>query len=128
MSKRFDFGGVNLWASEEPVLARPTSETPFSIAILGDFSGRANRGLSEPQTVGERRPYLVDRDNLDEVLSKLRPELALATESKIPLVFEFSELDDFHPDRLYQNEAFQKLKRLRERLEDPSTFSQVAEP
>jgi type VI secretion system protein ImpC len=127
MSKRFDFGGVNLWASEERVLARPTTETPFSIAILGDFSGRANRGLAEPETVGERRPYLVDRDNLDEVLSQLRPELALATESKIPLLFEFSELDDFHPDRLYQNEAFQKLKRLRERLRDPSTFSEVAE-
>ena len=127
MSKRFDFGGVNLWASEERGLARPTSETPFSIAILGDFSGRANRGLSEPETVGERRPYLVDRDNLDEVLSKLRPELTLATGSKIPLLFEFSELDDFHPDRLYQNEAFQKLKRLRERLQDPSTFSEVAE-
>jgi type VI secretion system protein ImpC len=127
MSKRFDFGGVNLWASEERVLARPTSETPFTIAILGDFSGRANRGLSEPQTVGERRPHLVDRDNLDEVLSQLQPELALATESKIPLVFEFSELDDFHPDRLYQNEAFQRLKRLRERLEDPSTFTEVAE-
>src|SRR5215469_17960332 len=127
MSKRFDFGGVNLRASEEPVPARPTSETPFSIAILGDFSGRANRGLSEPQTVGERRPYLVDRDNLDEVLSSLRPELDLATQSKIPLVFQFSELDDFHPDRLYQNQAFQKLKRLRERLADPSTFQEVAE-
>jgi type VI secretion system protein ImpC len=128
MSKRFDFGGVNLRASnqEESVVGRPASETPFSIAILGDFSGRANRGLFEPQTVGERRPYLVDRDNLDEVLSKLQPELDLASEGKLPLVFEFSELDDFHPDRLYQNQAFEKLKRLREQLADPSTFTAVA--
>jgi type VI secretion system protein ImpC len=128
MSKRFDFGGVNLRASngEESAVARPASETPFSIAILGDFSGRANRGLFEPQTVGERRPYMVDRDNLDEVLSRLQPELDLATESTTPLVFAFSELDDFHPDRLYRNQAFQKLKRLREQLADPSTFTAVA--
>ena len=65
MSKRFDFGGVNFGASDESVGARPVSVTPFSIAILGDFGGRANRGLFESQTVGERRPYLVDRDNLD---------------------------------------------------------------
>ena len=127
MSNRFDFGGVNLRASEDGAVARPTSETPFCIAILGDFSGRANRGLFEPKTIGDRRPYLVDRDNFDEVLSKLHPELHLPTEDKIPLVFRFSELDDFHPDRLFENAAFQKLKGLRERVQDPSAFADVAE-
>jgi len=127
MSKRFDFGGVHLRATDESGARRPRSETPFSIAILGDFSGRANRGLLEPETVGERRPYRVDRDNFDEVLRKLQPELELPTPSKIPLRFQFSELDDFHPDRLFENPAFQKLKQLRERLEDPSTFKAVAE-
>ena len=127
MANRFDFGGVNMRAGEESDAARPTRETPFCIAILGDFSGRANRSLFEPKSVGERHAYLVDRDNFDEVLSKLRPELHLPTESKIPLVFRFSELDDFHPDRLYENKAFQQLKDLRERLQDPSTFKEVAE-
>jgi type VI secretion system protein ImpC len=127
MSNRFDFGGVNLRASEESAVARPTSETPFCIAILGDFSGRENRGLIEPKAVGERRPYLVDRDNFDEVLLKLRPELHLPTEGRNPLVFRFSELDDFHPDRLFENEAFQKLKALRERVQDPSAFAEIAD-
>src|SRR5580765_7597547 len=127
MSNRFDFGGVNLRASEEGAVAQPTSETPFCIAILGDFSGRANRGLVEPTTIGERRSHLVDRDNFDEVLSKLHPELHLPTEDKIPLVFRFSELDDFHPDRLFENEAFRKLKGLRERVQDSSAFADVAE-
>ena len=127
MSNRFDFGGVNLRASEEGAVARPTSETPFCMAILGDFSGRENRGLVEPKAVGERRPYLVDRDNFDEVLSKLRPELHLPTESGNPLVFRFSELDDFHPDRLFENEAFQKLKALRERVQDSSSFAEIAD-
>ena len=117
MSNRYDFGGVNLRASEESAIARPTSETPFCIAILGDFSGRANRGLVEPRTVGERRPYLVDRDNFDEVLSKLHPELSLPTEGGDPLVFRFSELDDFHPDRLFKNEAFQQLQSRRDSID-----------
>ena len=127
MSNRFDFGGVNLRASEESAVARPTSETPFCIAILGDFSGRAHRGRTEPKTIGERRPYLVDRDNFDEVFSKLHPELHLPAGDKIPLVFRFLELDDFHPDRLFENAAFQKLKSLRERVQDSSSFKEVAE-
>jgi type VI secretion system protein ImpC len=127
MSNRFDFGGVNLRASEENAVARPTSETPFCIAILGDFSGRDNRGLIEPRAVGERRPYLVDRDNFDAVLSRLRPELHLPTEGGNPLVFRFSQLDDFHPDHLFENEAFQKLKAVRERVQDSSTFAEIAD-
>jgi type VI secretion system protein ImpC len=127
MSNRFDFGGVNIRASEESAVARPTSETPFCIAILGDFSGRENRGLIEPKAVGERRPYLVDRDNFDEVLLKLRPELQLPTEREKQLVFRFSEFDDFHPDRLFENEAFQKLKALRECVQDSSAFAEIAD-
>lgn len=127
MSKRFDFGSVNLHAAEESAMGRPTSETPFCIAVLGDFSGRSNRGLLEPNTVGERRTCLIDRDNFDEVLSKLHPELHLSTESKIPLSFRFSELDDFHPDRLFEHQAFKELKNLRERVQDPSTFKKAAE-
>jgi len=127
MSNRFDFGGVNLRASEDSAVARPTSETPFCIAILGDFSGRVNRGLFEPKTIGERRPYLVDRDNFDDVVSKLHPELHLRTDGENPLVFRFSDLDDFHPDRLFENKAFQKLKGLRERVQDSSRFAEIAE-
>ena len=127
MSNRFDFGSVNLRAGEEGGAARPTSETPFCIAIIGDFSGRANRGFFEPKTIGERRLHLVDRDNFDDVLATIKPELLLPTQSKIPLVFRFSEFDDFHPDRLYKNDTFQELKGLRDRLQDPSTFKDVVE-
>lgn len=127
MSKRFDFGGVNLRAGDEGAGARPTSETPFCIAVLGDFSGRANRGICEPKTVAERWTYLIDRDNFDDVMSKLHPELRLTTESKVPLVFRFSELDDFHPDRLFENHAFQTLKDVRDRLQDPVIFKETAE-
>jgi type VI secretion system protein ImpC len=127
MSNRFDFGGVNLRASDQPAIARPTSETPFCIAILGDFSGRGNRAICEPSTIGDRRVWQLDRDNFDEVLSNLHPELQFPTESGVPLIFRFAELEDFHPDSLFNNEAFQKLKSLREQVRDPSTFKGVAE-
>ncbi|HVN22286.1 MAG TPA: type VI secretion system contractile sheath large subunit, partial [Dongiaceae bacterium] len=126
MANRFDFGGVNMRAEDDPHDARPASETPFCIAVLGDFSARGSRGIFEPKTVGERRALLIDRDNFDRVMSRLKAELHLARVNTDPLVIRFSELDDFHPDRLFEHAAFQEFKSLRKRLEDPATFSQVA--
>jgi len=59
-------------AEAKPVVAEPRSDVPFRILLLGDFSGRANRGEPSPDRL---RPYLVDRDNFDEVLGRVRPEL-----------------------------------------------------
>ncbi|HYM75931.1 MAG TPA: type VI secretion system contractile sheath large subunit [Candidatus Dormibacteraeota bacterium] len=126
MPNRYDFGHVHLSAGEDNPVARPTSETAFCIAILGDFSGRAHRGLADPKTIGQRRAYLVDRDNFDEVLSSLKVELHLPAQEQAPIVFHFSELDDFHPDRLFEHDVFRRLRQLRDRLQDPSSFPQVA--
>ena len=126
MPKPFDFGGVNLTAGGDSSNARPSSETPFRIAILGDFSGRANRGVSEAKTISKRCAALVDRDNFDEVLSRTGAEIQLAIGDG-SLHLRFSELDDFHPDRIFQNlAAFSKLRELRGRLSDPSTFQDAA--
>lgn len=128
MSKPLDWGRVNLTAGEESGAASPTSETPFCIAILGDFSGRANRKISEPRNLGGRRAVLVDRDNFDEVLSRLHPELALPLGEGGSLHLSFSELEDFHPDRIFEKlEAFSTLRGLRTRLEDSSSFREAAE-
>jgi len=128
VSKPYDFGGVNLNAGEDSSGANPTSETPFCIAILGDFSGRANRGLTDPQSIGKRRAVLVDRDNFDEVLAKFKPELRLPLGGGGSLHLNFSEIDDFHPDRIYQSlDAFAKLRALRSRLQDRSTFREAAD-
>lgn len=126
MPKAFDFGGVNLTAGGDSSNARPSPESPFRIAILGDFSGRANHGVSEAETIAKRRAVLVDRDNFDEVLSRTGAEIQLAIGDG-SLHIKFSELDDFHPDRIFQNlEAFSKLRELRTRLSDPTTFPDAA--
>ena len=123
MPNRFDFGGVHVSAGEDTSSTRPSSEIPFCVALVGDFSGRTNRGVVESKTIGERHVLLVDRDNFDEVLASLAPQLRLSRENT-PYVFHFSKLDDFHPDRLFEHESFSRLRGLRTRLQDPSAFEE----
>jgi type VI secretion system protein ImpC len=105
----------------------PDPDVPFRIAVLGDFSGRGNRGILETGAkLASRRPVIVDRDNFDQVLAGLGVQIKLPLKTG-PLSLSFAELDDFHPDRLFERAAiFQKLKRARERLADPRTFAQAA--
>src|SRR5262249_24482968 len=70
-------------------------DAPFRILILGDFSGRANRGV-ESKLAG-RRPIRVDRDNLDEALAGMDVALRLPG-----VVLQFTEMDDFHLDQIYR--------------------------
>lgn len=118
MPRSADYAKVELDASEEPapVLAAD-SDTPFRILLMGDFSGRGSRGIADPGLKG-RRPILVDRDNFDQVMEKLEVEL--------PSI-RFAELDDFHPDRLYEQlPVFRTLCDTRERLSDRATFAAAA--
>ncbi len=104
--------------------------TPFCIAILADFSGRGNRGLCEtgPSLAGRKR-IGVDVDNLDDLPMKLDCEIHVPLGSsegtRIPL--RFSDMDDFHPDRIFDRlEIFQKLKSTRNLMQNPSTFAEAA--
>jgi len=100
---------LDVTAGKRPVPMVPQPDTPFQILILGDFSGRVNRGAASP--LEGRRPRQVDADNLDQVLAEMDVSL------KLPQVtLQFRELEDFHPDRIYQNaEVFRKLAEARSR-------------
>src|SRR5207244_1270816 len=75
---------------------------PFRIALIGDFSGRANRGIVERgRALASRRPMRVDRDSLDDAIARIAPKLELGLGGE-RLEVGFSSLDDFHPDRLYE--------------------------
>ena len=111
------------------ITARLSRTTPFRIAILGDFSGRANRGVCET-TLSDRTPHFVDRDNLDNVLKKCGVEIRLPILGKEspPICIKFSELDDFHPDSIFERlDVFEALRETRKGLMDPSTFTALAE-
>ncbi|MGO8788066.1 MAG: type VI secretion system contractile sheath domain-containing protein [Terriglobia bacterium] len=132
MPERRSFGEIHLdvTAGRERVQAEPGSETPFRIAILGDFTGRGNRRLNEiGDALANRRPTLIDRDNYDSVLAKMSPQLTLLMGGKedYPITLKFNDLEDFHPDNLFrQVPLFQKLRDTREKLSDPQTFAETA--
>ncbi len=105
-------------------------DTSFCIAILADFRGRGNRGLSEiGPLLAARRRIAVDVDNLEGLPMKLGCEIHVPLGSdkgpRIPL--RFSDLDDFHPDRIFDRlEVFQKLKTTRKLMQNPATFVEAA--
>ena len=122
--------GLDVNAGRETAEAVPLPETPFRIAILGDFSGRGNRGVVETgAALAVRRARQVDRDDLDEVLAATAPVLHLPAgdDPATRMQIRFGELDDFHPDRLYERlPVFQSLREVRNRLADPATFAATA--
>src|SRR5262249_30696929 len=100
MSENFSFGNrdVLLTAASDRLEGTPRSEVPFRIAVLGDFSGQAGRQELRPGPT-KLRPILIDRDNFDQVLQKLRVEAHLQLRnSSQRLVLRFENLEDFHPD------------------------------
>ena len=108
----------------------PTDRSSFHIAVLGDFSGRDNKGINESATITQRRLIEVDRDNLDEVLAKcdLALQLTLTKDSTDTITVPLKSFDDFHPDQLFENvDIFSHLRSLRKRLQNNSSFAQAAE-
>ena len=102
-------------------------DQPFHILILGDWSGKENQCVKSD--LSEIRPIEIDRDNFDQVLKKLSVKLDLNfqgnDENKLSL--QFDELDDFHPDKIFQNlPLFADLRDIRQRLVKQDTFEFAA--
>src|SRR5262245_48125822 len=102
-----------LVATLEELEARPSDEMPFRVLLIGDWSGRANQGLSaSSEELAGWRPRLVDRDNLDQVLARLGVKLhiPLTDDGSQSLTVNLNELQDFHPDALFRRlEIFEAL-------------------
>jgi type VI secretion system protein ImpC len=118
-------GDIRLVAGQADATERPTDETPFRMLLLGNFSGRTE----DRPPLANRRPVRVDRDNFGGALAKLDVQVHLPAGpfGPAPLTLRFRELDDFHPDRLFERlEMFEALRDLRRRLSDPKTFRAAA--
>lgn len=101
----------------------------FRLALLGDFSGRANAGTVETgAALAGRKPIKVDVDNLDTVLAKMKLSLALPLgEDGATVAVPLAGLDDFHPDQLAENlDLFSELRTLRRNLANRATFDRAA--
>ncbi|WP_370031943.1 type VI secretion system contractile sheath domain-containing protein [Oceanicella sp. SM1341] len=117
-------GAAPSGAAEEPFgrmsLAPPDdlgeSRRGIRIALMGDFSGRASRGICETgDALARRKPIRFDIDRLDEVIARFATTLVLplgpdGAGIEVPL----ASLDDLHPDALHDNvEVFAELAALR---------------
>ncbi len=100
----------------------------FRLALLGDFSGRANAGTLETgAALAGRKPIKVDVDNLDDVLARMKLSLALPLVEDGTVTVEIGAIDDFHPDQLAENVAlFEELRTLRRNLGAKAGFDRAA--
>lgn len=109
---------------------RRDPDTPLRVLVMADFSGRARRENPSALLELSSRPLLTaNADNLDAVMARLAPKLRLTLNGGAggaALTIGFAQLDDFHPDALYQRlELFQSLRRSRARLLNPASFAQA---
>ncbi len=123
MEYRVNFGGM----SGKP-RAR-VANAKFRLAILGDFSGRANAGKAEiGDALAKRKPIKVDVDKLDDVLARMKISLNLSLDGAEAVVnVPIASMDDFHPDQIVENvELFTELRNLRRNLASKAGFDRAA--
>lgn len=127
MPGRMEFETTFRTQSQYKSVGRPDPETPFRVVMIGDFSGRGNQGRMGPALASLPAPS-IDLDNFDQRMGAYAPELSLTLpDGSGSMTVKFGEIDDFGPDALYDRlELFQKLRDLRSRLLDSSTFAAAA--
>lgn len=98
-------------------------ELPFVVGVMGDFSGDPT---GELKSLKERKFIEIDRDNFDQVLSRMTPGLNMRVEntlagddSEMSVNLKFESMDDFEPAKVVdQVEPLRKLMETRNRLRD----------
>ena len=109
------FGYISATRPEKEALNRKR----FRMAIFGDFTGRAARGVVEVgDALATRREIRLDVDTVEDVIERFATTLVLPIgKDGEGIEVKLNELDDLHPDELYDNvEMFQSLSGLRQRL------------
>jgi len=129
MNKPISFGelGVELVSSMGENTGIQWQDEAFNIVIIGDFSGRQSRGIFDPASIATRPFVEVDRDNIDEVMKRLKVEVHLDIGDSDGLDVVLKDSDDLHPDSLYERlDVFNSLRDVRNKLGDNRTFESAA--
>jgi type VI secretion system protein ImpB len=98
-------------------------DLPFVVGVLGDFSGDPTEPL---KPLKDRKFVQIDRDNFNEVMSRMTPGLNLKVEntlkgdgSEMGVQLQFKSLEDFEPANVVkQVEPLRKLLETRDKLRD----------
>lgn len=98
-------------------------ELPFVVGVVGDFSGNPTEPL---KPLKDRKFVQIDRDNFNDIMSKMTPGLNFKVEntiagdgSEMSVNLEFNSIEDFEPARVAnQVTPLRKLLETRDRLRD----------
>ncbi len=79
-------------------------ELPFVVGVLADLSGQPATPLGP---LKERKAVNIDRDNINDVLAKATPRVAMKVQNrltdedtKLAVELKFKSMDDFEPARI----------------------------
>ena len=102
--------------------ATEKKELPLVVGLLADLSGQPLVALPKLKS---RRLIEIDRDNFNEVMTKIAPRLDLSVpdtlkgEGNLKVELNFTEFDHFHPESLVnQVPRLAKLLEVRQQLRD----------
>lgn len=129
MQYQVSFGRLGRDPSPQAGAAAAKAGSRFRLALLGDFSARANSGKVATGTeLAARKPLRVDVDTLDDVLARLKPSLSLPLgDDDATVQVPLASMDDFHPDQLAENlGVFEELMTLRRNLASKTGFERAA--
>ena len=106
--------------------AQVERELPFVVGVMGDFSGNPTTPL---RPLAERKFVQIDRDNFDDVMARIAPELNIKVDntlagddSQMPVQLKFKSMTDFEPGSIVnQVPALKALLDTRNQLRDLMT-------
>ncbi len=97
-------------------------EIPFVMGVMGDYSG----DNTDKKPLKERKFSQIDRDNFNEVMSKVSPKATMKVEntieadgSEMSVDLDFKNMEDFEPHKIVEKvEPLKKLMDTRNKLRD----------
>ncbi len=103
--------------------AQVERELPFVVGVMGDFSGNPDTPM---KSLKDRKFVQLDRDNFDDVMANIGPELNLKVEntilddgSEMSVTLNFNSMSDFDPAKVAEQiEPLRKLMETRAKLND----------
>lgn len=98
-------------------------EIPFVMGVMGDYSGD---NVDTKKQLKDRKFSQIDRDNFNEVMSNVSPQLALKVENtleqngtEMAVALDFKSMEDFEPHKIVERvEPLKKLLDTRNKLRD----------
>ena len=98
-------------------------EIPFVMGVMGDYSGD---NVDTKKPLKDRKFSQIDRDNFNEVMSNVSPQLSMKVEntledngSEMAVSLDFKTMEDFEPHKIVEKiDPLKKLLDTRNKLRD----------